>query len=227
VSTTLGDIGDNGKDAVFTYSMDRLGIASNGILWYYNLATGLTSVVDPDIGVVNWVLWIDGYFAVTDGTTIAVTELADPYAVNPLKYGSAEESPDAINSLLKISGQLVAVGGLTCESFQNIGGSLFPFQRLPNALIERGSVGPYATTLYNQSYAFVGRGENEAPAVYLAGPGTTAKISTREIDLLLAAVTVAQWASLKLEARVDKAAQYLYVHLPTLTCVYDISATAV
>lgn len=227
VSTTIGDIGDNGKDAVFTYSFDRLGIASNGILWYYQTTTGLlTSVTDPDVGTVNYVLWIDGYFAVTDGTTIAVTELVDPYAVNPLKYGSAEESPDAINSLLKISGQMCAVGRLTCEFFQNIGGTLFPFQRLPNALIERGSVGPYATALYNQTFAFVGNGENEAPAVYLAGPGDTIEISTREISTLLAAVATADWASLKIETRVDKASQMLYVHLPTLTCIYDISATA-
>lgn len=225
VSTTLGDIGDNGKDAVFSYSFDRLGIASNGILWYYQTSTGLlTSVVDPDIGIVNYVLWIDGYFAVTDGTTIAVTDLADPYAVNPLKYGSAEESPDAINSLIHISGQLVAVGGLTCEFFQNIGGTLFPFQRLPNALIERGSCGTYATALYNQTFAFVGQGINEASSVYMAGPGSTAKIATREIDILLS--EVADLSGITVESRVDKAMQLLYVHLPTKTLVYDIAATA-
>lgn len=226
VATVLGDIGDNGKDAVFTFSFDRLGIASNGILWYYQTTTGLlTFVADPDIGVVNWALWIDGYFAVTDGTTIAVTELTDPYLVNPLKYGSAEASPDAINSLLRISGQLVAVGRLTCEFFQNIGGNLFPFQRLPNALVERGSVGAYATALYNQTFAFVGNGVNEAPNVYMAGPGTTAQIGTREIATLLAEESPANLATIKVETRVDKSAQWLYVHLATKTLVYDISAT--
>lgn len=225
IATELGDIGDNGKDAVFTFSVDRLAIASNGILWYYNVATGLTQVVDPDVGVVNWVVWIDGYFVVTDGNTMAVTDLADPYSVNPLKYGTAEASPDIINSLLRISGQLVAVGALTNEFFQNVGGPLFPFQRMPNALIERGSVGAYAAALYNQTFAFVGRGVNEAASVYLAGPGSTAQIATREIDTLLG--EEADLSTVKLETRVDKSMQWLYVHLSTKTLVYDISATAI
>lgn len=225
IATELGDIGDNGKDAVFTFSVDRLAIASNGKLWYYNVATGVTQVVDPDVGVVNWVVWIDGYFVVTDGNTMAVTELADPYSVNPLKYGTAEASPDIINSLLRISGQLVAVGALTNEFFQNVGGPLFPFQRMPNALIERGSVGAYAAALYNQTFAFVGRGVNEAASVYLAGPGSTAQIATREIDTLLS--EEADLSTVKLETRVDKSMQLLYVHLATKTLVYDVSATAV
>lgn len=225
-TTTLGEIGDNSKDAIFTYSFDRLGIASNGILWYYQPSTGVTHVTDPDIGVVNDVLWMDGYFIVTDGVTIAVTELADPYSVNPLKYGSAEESPDAIYKLLKVSGQLVAVGGLTCEFFQNVGGSLFPFQRAPNALIERGTVGTYAACLYNQTFAFVGKGLNEAPAVYMAGPGSTVKVSTREIDILLGEIPAAQLLALKIEAIVEKHQQKLYIHTPTQALVYDINATS-
>lgn len=226
VYTDLGDIGDNGKDAIFTFSFDRLAIASNGKLWYYQPSTGLTFLADPDAGIVNTVLWMDGYFVITDGITIAVTELNDPYSVNPLKYGSAEESPDVIYALFKISGQLVAVGGLTCEFFQDVGGSLFPFQRLQNALIERGTVGTYAACLYNQTFAFVGQGANEAPAVYIAGPGSTAAISTREIDILLAALTGAQLLALKIEAIVEKHQQKLYIHTPTETLVYDINATS-
>lgn len=225
-ATELGDIGDNGKDVNFTFSFDRLALSSGGVLWYYQPSTGLTSVTDPDVGTVNTVLFMDGYFVVTDGTTIAVTELNNPYSVNPLKYGSAEESPDPINQLLRISGQLVAVGTLTCEFFQDIGGSLFPFQRLPNALIERGSVGANAVCLYNQTFAFVGNGVNEAPAVYLAGPGTTGKVSTREIDILLAAMSEAERTTLKIEAIVEKNQQKLLIHGPIETFVYDVSATA-
>lgn len=227
VVSDLGNIGDNGLDVTFSYSFDRLAVASNGILWYYQTTTGLlTSVTDPDIGVVKTVLWMDGYFVVTDGTTIAVTELADPYAVNPLKYGSAEESPDSIYALMKVSGQLVAVGSLTCEFFQDVGGALFPFQRLQNALIERGACGTFAACLFNQTFAFVGQGANEAPAVYMAGPGSAVNISTREIDILLAALTGAQLLALKIEAVVEKHQQKLYIHTPTETLVYDINATS-
>lgn len=226
VATVLGDIGDNGKDAVFSFSFDRLAIASNNVLYYYQASSGVTSVTDPDIGTVIFVVWTDGYFVVTDGISIAVTELNDPYAVNPLKYGSAEESPDNIVALLHINGQLVAVGQLTNEFFQNIGGTLFPFQRITNALIERGAIGSYAVALYNQTFAFVGNGINEAPGVYMAAPGGTVKISTREIDILLSDAGVAALVNVRVEVVVDKAMQRLYVHLPTKTLVYDINATA-
>lgn len=231
VPNVLGDIGDDGFDAVFTFSFDRLAIASNGILWYWqppgSTNPGLTQVTDVDIGVVKWVLWIAGYFAVTDGNTIAVTELNDPYSVNPLKYGSAEASPDKIQMLLRINNNLVAVGSLTVEFFQNIGGNLFPFQRLPSALIERGAVSPWAVALYNQTFAFVGRGINETLAVYMAAPGSSVKISTADIEAALQeAGGVAALSSMHIESRVDKGMQLLYVHLPTKTLVYDIEATS-
>lgn len=225
-ATVLGDIGDNGNDAVFTFSFDRLGIVSNNSLWYYQPSSGVTRLTDVDAGTVIYAVFVDGYFVITDGITIAVTDLNDPFAVNPLKYGSAEESPDPIVGLLHISGQLVAVGTLTAEFFQNIGGNLFPFQRITNALIERGATGSYAFTRYNQTFAFVGNGANEAPGVYLAAPGSSVKISTREIDILLAAAGAAALVSARIEARVDKAMQLLYVHLPAQTLVYDINATA-
>jgi Phage stabilisation protein len=221
----LGDIGDDGNDAVFTFSFDRLAIASNGKLWYYTIPGGLVEVTDPDAGFVKWVVWIAGYFAITDGETIAVTDLADPMSINPLRYGGAEAFPDAIMMLLRINGQLVAVGRVTCEFFQNVGGVLFPFQVMSNALIERGAAGSYAVAIYNQTFAFVGNGIDEAPSVYLAGPGRTAQIATREIDILLR--EAGDLSTVRMEVRVDKSMQLLYIHLPTKTLVYDISATAI
>lgn len=229
--TDLGFIGDDGRDCSFTYSFDRLAVASAGVLYYWQgpggANPGLTSLTDVDAGYVAFVKWVDGYFVLTDGQTIAVTELTDPYTVNPLKYGSAEESPDVINGLLHISSQLIAVGRLTNEYFQNIGGDLFPFQRLPNALIEKGAIGNFAFAMYNQTYLFVGSGFNEAPAVYLGGSGLALKVSTREIETLIKEAggeSVLQ--SIIVEVRAGQGVNLAYIHLPTKTLVYDIEATA-
>jgi hypothetical protein len=92
--TTLGSVG--GTDLVtFDYSFDRLAIASNNNLFYWDGST-LTQVTDPDLGEVLDVVWVDGYFMTTDGTSLVVTELTDPTAVNPLKYGSSEIDPDPV-----------------------------------------------------------------------------------------------------------------------------------
>ena len=101
--TTLGDVGGSGQ-VVFDYSFDRLGVASDGKLFYWDGAT-LTQVTDPDIGTVTTFCWVDGYFMTTDGSSLVVTDLNNPLAVNPLKYGSSEADPDPIKAILKQIGR--------------------------------------------------------------------------------------------------------------------------
>ena len=87
VVTVLGTI--PGTDAVrLDFSFDKLGICADGDLYYWDTLV-LSQVTDPDLGTSNDVVWVDGYWMSTDGTDIVVTELADPFAVNPLKYGSS------------------------------------------------------------------------------------------------------------------------------------------
>ena len=93
-TTILADVGGNDQ-VVLDYSFDRLAIVSAGRLFYWN-GSVLTEVTDPDLGIVNDLVWVDGYFVTTDGTSLVVTELNDPTAVNPLKYGSSESNPDPI-----------------------------------------------------------------------------------------------------------------------------------
>ena len=49
--TTIGDVGTDGKFVSLDYSFDRLAIASNENLFYYD-GTTLSQVVDPDLGTV-------------------------------------------------------------------------------------------------------------------------------------------------------------------------------
>jgi hypothetical protein len=56
--------------------------------------------------------------------------------------------------------------------------------------------------------------------------GNTQKLSTREIDTILQGYTQLQLAQAVVEARTDKSHQWLYVHLPDQTLVYDAAASA-
>lgn len=221
--SVLGDVGGSGQ-VTFDYSFDRLAIASSGSLFYYTVSD-FRRVTDPDLGVVLDVVWVDGYFMTTDGENLVVTELDDPFAVNPLKYGSSEADPDPVNGLLKIRGEVYAVNRHTIEVFDNIGGDLFPFQRIEGAQIQKGSLGTYCACELADSVAFLGSGRDEAPAIYLGANATATKISTREIDQLLATYTEAQLALSVLEKRVDKGHQHLLVHLPDRTIVYDLAGS--
>lgn len=225
IITVLGDVGDDGSLVTLDYSFDLLAIASGGKLFYWSYSTGLRQVTDPDIGAVLDVVWVDGYFMTTDGEFIIVTELNDPLAVNPLKYGSSEIDPDPIVALLKLRNEIYALNRYTIEVFDNVGGDLFPFQRINGAQIEKGAVGTHACCIFLENCAFLGSGFNESPGVYLGANSNATKISTQEIDEILLGFTEAELATVKLESRNDRSHQHLYVHLPDRTIVFDAAAT--
>jgi hypothetical protein len=223
--TVLGDVGGPVNTLVtFDYSFDLLAIASGTRLYYWN-GTTLTQVTDPDLGIVLDVVWVDGYFMTTDGEFLIVTELSDPTQVNPLKYGSSEVDPDPVVALLKLRNEVYALNRNTIEVFDNIGGDLFPVQRIDGAQIQKGVIGTFACCVYIERIAFLGSGRNESPGIYVGAAATTQKISTQEIDELLLTYSEAQLAQVKLEARNDKSHQHLYVHLPDRTIVYDAAAS--
>lgn len=217
--TYLGIVSGIGQVSM-SYGFDRLAIASGGDL-YYLQGSDLTKVTDPDIGKVLDVLWVDGYFMTTDGSSLVVTELNDPTQVNPLKYGSSEADPDKIQCMKWLRDEVYAVNRYTIEVFDNTGGPLFPFTRVQGAIMQRGAVGTHAAAVFMEAIAFVGSARNEAPAVYIGKNATTMPISTREIEQILASYSDAQLAEIVVEVVADKHHQLLLIHLPDKTLVYD------
>lgn len=222
--TVIGDVGGTGY-VTFDYSFDRLAIASGGNLFYWSPSLGLLQVTDPDIGTVLDVCWIDGYFMTTDGQYLIVTELNNPLDVNPLKYGSSEIDPDPVVALIKLRNEVYALNRNTIEVFDNVGGDLFPFQRIDGAQIQKGTVGTHANCIFVETIAFLGSARNEAPGIYMGANATATKISSDEIDRLLLNYTEAQLSTVKLETRNDKNHQLLYVHLPDKALVFDLAAS--
>ncbi len=221
--TVLGDIGGDGQ-VTFDYSFDRLAVASGGRLYYWD-GTILTQVTDPDLGYVIDFKFADGRFVTTDGEFIVVTELLNPLAVDPLKYGSSEVDPDPINAILKIRIEIYAVNRYSIEAFSNVGGTGFPYARIDGAQVTRGSVGTHACCVYLEAIAFVGSGRNESIAVWLAKGGVSQKLSTREIDQILSTYPEELLADIIVEPMVDQGHQHLYIHLPDKALVYDAAAS--
>lgn len=220
---TIGDVGGINQPVRFVYSFDRLAIASVGSLYYYDGT--LKKVTDTDLGAVLDVEWVDGYFMTTDGEFLVVTELIDPFSINPLKYGSSEADPDPINGVLKVRNEIHALNRYTIEVFDNVGGDLFPFQRVEGAQVQKGSVGTHTKAMYLDACAFMGSGRNENISIYLAQNGQTTKLATTEIDLLLTKYTESELANCYLEAKIERGQSLLYVHLPDRTLVYNYEAS--
>lgn len=225
VVTELGDVGGPTNEMVtMDYGFGRLAIASGGRLYYWD-ESSLVQVTDPDLGLVLDVVWADGYYMTTDGSSLVVTELSDPTQVNPLKYGSSEVDPDPIVALLKLRNEIYALNRNTIEVFDNVGGEFFPFQRIEGAQIQKGVIGTFGCCVFFDGIAFLGSGRNEAPGIYIGVNATSQKLSTQEIDQILLGYTEAQLVTVKLEARNDKNHNHLYIHLPDRTIVYDATAS--
>ena len=223
--TEIGDVG-TGNRVTFDYGFTYLAIASGGRLYLYD-GTTLAQVTDPDLGTVLDVVWVDGYYMTTDGEFLVVTDLDDPFAVNPLKYGSSEADPDPVEALLKLRNEIYALNRYTIEVFDNVGTTGFPFQRIAGAQIQKGTVGTHANCVFMDNIAFLGGGRNEAPSIYMGANGSTQKIATREVEEIIATYTEVELAQAFLEERTDKAHQFLIVHLPNHTLVFDGAATQV
>lgn len=228
---TVDVLGDVGAGAValsdrvsMSYSFDRLAIASGGRLYYWD-GTTLTQVTDPDLGTVLDVMFISGYFMTTDGENVVVTDINDPFSVNPLKYGSSEFDPDPVLALFKLRNEAYVLNRYTVEVFNNIGGSGFPFATIQGAEIPKGVIGTHMRCEVSESFAFVGSGRGEPPAVYIAGGGTATKISTREIDRILSGYSEYALSLGSMEYRAFDGHQLLYVHLSDRTMVHDIAAS--
>lgn len=219
-----GHVGDDGRPVAFDYSFDYLMIASAGDMYYWDSANGLRQVTDPDLGIVNDMIFVDGYSMTTDGEYIVVTELGDPFAVDPLKYGSSESDPDPVTGLLLLRNEVYALNRYTIDVLQNVGGNGFPFAVVPGAVIPRGCVSRSAKCMVGESFVFVGSARNEALGVYQGGAGQTVKLSTREIDDMLAEVadpTVIVCEALSYGDHIR-----LLVHLPDKTLVFLPEASA-
>ena len=218
--TTIYSTITGSNQVIFDYSFDYLAICADNKTWLFNGAT-VTQITDPDLGNTLDVVWVDGYFMTTDGEFLVVTELNNPFSVLPTKYGSSEADPDNIVSLVKIVNEVYAINRHTIEVFNNIGGDGFPFQRVEGAQIQKGGLGTNCCCVFLDSVAFIGSGRNEAISIYISSSGQSAKIATREIDLILSEFTESELAKCLLEQLIDKDQELLLVHLPNKTLVYD------
>lgn len=226
VVVELGDVGDDKLFATLDYSFDRLGVVSNGNFFQYD-GSNFIQVTDPDLGTVFDFIWVDGYFMLTDGEFLIITELNDPTSIDPLKYGSSEADPDPIKALLKLRNEPYALNRYTIEVFDNIGGTGFPFQRIDGAQIQKGTLGTHTCCVFLEAVAFLGGGRNESISVWLAAAGSSTRIATREIDQILAEYPEVTLSQVLVEGRVDKGHQHLYIHLPDKTLVYDAAASQI
>ena len=122
-------------------------------------------------------------FTTTDGKQLFVSNLNQPLTFDALDFGSAEGDPDRIITQIVDHDELSIIGAKTTEVFRNIGGADFPLQIIPGAFTQKGAHTKYGVVKFDNTYMFVGGGENELTAIWRQSSSSSAvKISTDAID---------------------------------------------
>lgn len=225
VLTNRGTISGSGRVSMADNGTQMLILDPGGDGFIYNhTTTTLTQITDPDFtanGNPQIVVYIDGYFCLTtDSKKFIVSALNDGLSYNALDFGTAESDPDEIVAPVVFKNQLFIGGSQTIEAFQNIGGADFPFQRT-GLFLSKGIASPFSIQSIQDTFVFVGSGENESPAIWALNGNSVAKISTTAIDKELGKLTESQIASIYSWAYAQKGAYFVGFALPSTTFVYD------
>ena len=224
----LGNIpGASQARLIDLYSFNTQGIIADGNFYLYSPGGGFQQVIDGDIGSPIDGVWIDNYYFLTDGEYIYHTELTDETSIDPLMYATAEFMPDPSLGLAKTQDNKVIVfGRYSLEYFVNVATANFAFQRVVTRAQKIGIVATHAKCESGGKFYITGGYRDSAVSVYIIGIGSATKVSTREIDKVLAKYTEPELSDIRMECRTENDVTFILVHLPEETLCFNESIAA-
>ena len=228
VLTTIGTIDGTARVSMADNGTQLMVLVPSGKGYIYNHSTDVfAEITDVDFianGAPQFVVFIDGYFLITTDTKkFIVSAINNGLAYNALDFGTAESDPDDIVAPVVFKNQLFISGGETFEAFQNIGGADFPFSRT-GLFLQKGCFSPYSLVNAQDTFMWVGGGNNESPAIWALNGNSTVKVSTTAIDSILSGLTQAQVSAIYSWVYANKGAYFIGFSLPSTTLVYDTTS---
>lgn len=222
VSTVRGAVA--GSDTVsLPYSFNTQGIVANKRFYLYSPSGGFNEVTDPDLGKPIDCVWVDSVYFLTDGEFIYHTDLDDESAIDPLKFATSEYSPDpTLGVALTADNKVMVFNRYSIEYFINVASANFAFTRVVTRAVKAGIVGTHCKAeILNQWFIMGGR-KKEDIGIHVVGVGSVVKVSSREVDKVIGQYNETELSTAVLEARVEDDYQYLIVHLPNETLLYNV-----
>lgn len=220
VVASLGTI-PGASQAAMSYSFNTQCIVADGGMFLYSALLGLSEVTDSDLGSPLDVVWVDGYYFLTDGEYIYHTDIDDEKSIDPLKFATAEFMPDPSIGLGKTQDNKVIVfGRYTMEYFVDVASANFAFQRVETRAQKIGIVATHAKTEVAGTWFIVGGRKNESVSVHAVTIGNSKKIATREVDKIIEQYTEPELSDIRVESRSEKDYIFILIHLPNETLCY-------
>ena len=227
--TVLGTITGSGQCSLINfYSFQTQAIIGDGKMFLHDPIGGFREVTDVDLGTPLDGVWINGVYFMTDGEYIFHTDLNNESSINPLKFATAEFMPDPSLGVGKSQDNKAMVfGRYTIEYFADSASANFAYSRVETRAIPIGIVSTHAKCQFSESWYILGGRRNEAVAVYIVKGNSFTKVSSREIDKIIAKYKEPELADVRLEVRQENNVTFLLVHLPSETLCFNESVAEV
>lgn len=181
--TNIGAISGTGRVSMANSKTYIWIVVPDGDSYYYNIGSGVLTL-NSDVnfsGPATSVQFKDSFFFFTTDSIIFNSDL-DGISFSPLDFGTAETDPDIIQTGLVTNGQYYALGTRTIQPYQTVGGAGFPLAPIPTATIERGLAARFAVAKADNTFFFMGGGDQQEVAIWKFLGNDAEKISTPAID---------------------------------------------
>jgi len=211
--------------ASLPYSFNTQGIVADGRFWLYDPAGGFREVTDPDLGDPIDGVWINGVYIFTDGEFLYRTNVADESQIDPLKFATAEFSPDPTLGVGKTTdNKLIAFGRYSTEYFRaNPVDPNFSYARIESRAIKAGPIGTHAKIEIEGMWYVLGGRKEEGVSIHRLGVGSIENVASREVHKLIGIYQETQLGQVVMEAREQDNYHYLIAHLPNETLLFNIT----
>lgn len=184
--TELGTVSGGGNAHIIPGEGGQAVFIAGGALHFWDGATwtDVAPTIDEPWLASGAGAWMDGYWIVAEASSKRFHVSTD--GISWADIASAEASPDAITGILSTRNELFIFGSMTTEVWGSTGSSDFPFERINGAT---SGVGAAVPVLVAGVPYFIARSGGGAPYVARMNGYTPERVSTDDIDRLLATST--------------------------------------
>ena len=218
------------EEVSMDYSFNNLAIVAGKKLYYYNEDDGLREIdgIVDDSGTSPGdpidLVWVDGYFFLTDGKDIYHSDITNEERFLPLDFGNAQTSPDSSEGLGRNEdNEVVVFGSLSIEPFINVGTQNFAFQRITQKALKLGIMGTHCKAEMNGKWYVIGRRKESAPSFQILSLGSEQSISTRETDKIISQYTEDEFTNATVETMIRDNMKLVIFHLPRHALMFNES----
>ena len=129
--------------------------------------------------------WLDGSFAVDDGSSDQFFISPTGTAWDALDFASAESNPDGLVRVFSDNGEIVLAGENTIEFWGNVGAADFPFQAIKGATQEFGLAARWSLCKFNSGLAALMKPRMGQVQVMFIQGYVPKPISTPDVDAVI------------------------------------------